>query len=221
MIAQVRPGFWLTICKLNSACGKTSEEAREQSTIPSADSSKRIVAVAGMKKTQEGRLLMICSCMKSDTAFSIDHVHTHTSKACSWDGFQHELLQKAKIKTAFSAARDAWWERHVRKPQGTNRCVGVVVVVSRLPHLMVWTGKKCLISQLIDAALTSWWKHLTQMRQTTQRAATRAFSSWEWNTPISIHDTIKDKAKASLKPSLYQLFWFFVLFFFLTSGALL
>lgn len=85
------------MCKWNSACGKTSEEdTREQSRIPKADSRTVIVAVAELRKTADGLPIskVILPFLSRPT-----HPHRHTCarapKACSWDGFQHELLHKA------------------------------------------------------------------------------------------------------------------------------
>lgn len=127
--------FWLTICKLNSACGKTFEEdTREQSRIPSTDSSKVIVAFAEMKKTQEED----CWCSGLDGKwhclfFSFQTMCTHTPKACSWDGFQHELPQKAKKKKTLSVLaemHDGWDTSGNHKGQTNALVVRVRVRVS-------------------------------------------------------------------------------------------
>lgn len=71
-----------------------------------------------------GRLPMVCPISKVILPFLSRPTHTHrhtcarAPKACSRDGFQHELLHKAvSVMLRTGSARDAWWERPVRKPR--------------------------------------------------------------------------------------------------------
>lgn len=159
-----QPVFWLTMCKLNSACGKTSEEdTREQSRIPKADS--RTVIVAAEEDCRRSARYLKWYCL----FFPDQHIHTHrhtdrhrhtcarAPKACSRDGFQHELLDKAvSVMLRTGSARDAWWERPVRKPRDkqTGRCHSP----SATPDGLNWK----LASWTPRPSLNTFLKHATQ-----------------------------------------------------------
>lgn len=157
-----RTVFWLTICKLNSVCGETSEEAREQSTIPSAGSSKFIVAVAGMKKTQEEDCWWSdLPCMKSYTGFFFpDHVLTYTqSLQLGWVPTWAASISKKKKKTKkrFQCCQRCMMGKareEIRRDKQMRWCRWYSwcswCSVPSATHLMVRTGKQCLISQLIE-----------------------------------------------------------------------
>lgn len=125
-----------------------------------------------------GRLPTGCPISKVILPFLSRPTHTHTHrhtcarapKACSRDGFQHELLDKAvSVMLRTGSARDASWERPVRKPR--DKQAGRCHSPSATPDGLNWK----IASWTPQPSLNTFLKHATPKK----RAAPSAFRGIE------------------------------------------